>query len=175
MQGIEAVPQPRPNGAWAPINAASPSVEVDDRPKYNYGPSPYGMPPYQHSPNQSTNAPSLISTSNGESTPGINSPYANVPQYQQPSQPQHVAAYPSVAQHTMAPPNVQQQYASEEEYNKWIGDQEAIRMNTGFDNFAQEVPGDTWALQQDSRANPNYMQAAWSIPMAGPLTGTSWT
>ncbi|KAK0112723.1 hypothetical protein ONS95_014459 [Cadophora gregata] len=177
MQGIEAVPQQRPNGAWAPINAASPSIEVDERPKYNYGPSPYGMPSYQQSPNQSSNAPSLISPSNGESTPGINSPYANVQQYQQPNQPQHVAAYPSVAQHTMAPPTVQQQYPSDEEYKKWIGDQEAIRMNTGFDNFAQENPGDAWVLQQDSRAIPNHMQVVWSstMPMGGPLAGATWT
>ncbi|KAH7370341.1 fungal-specific transcription factor-like protein, partial [Rhexocercosporidium sp. MPI-PUGE-AT-0058] len=167
MQGVEAVPPQRANGAtsWAPINATSPPVEVEDRPKYTYGPSPYGMPPYQHSPNQSSTAPSLISASNGDSTPSINSPYANVPQYQHPAQPPHVAAYPSVAQHTMAPPNVQQPYPSEEQWEKWIGGQESIRMNTGFDNFAQENSGDTWVLQ-DSRANPNYMQAAWSIPLA---------
>ncbi|KAJ5050366.1 uncharacterized protein L3040_002249 [Drepanopeziza brunnea f. sp. 'multigermtubi'] len=143
MQGVEAPLQPRANGAssWAPINAASPPVEVDDRAR----------------------APSIISPSNGESTPGgINSPYANNHQYQNASQPQHIAVYPSVAQHTMAPPvhPNPMQFATEEMYEKWIGEQEAIRMNTGFDNFAQEDPSGSWVLT-DPRAHPNYLQAAW--------------
>ncbi|PBP28146.1 hypothetical protein BUE80_DR000894 [Diplocarpon rosae] len=176
MQGIESAAVPRSNGtsSWAAVNAASPSVEAEERPKYNHGPYPYGMPSYQHSPNQSSNAPSLISPSNGDSASGgIPSPYApssnaipHPQQHQQPnfSQPPHVATFPSVAQHTMAPPT----YVSEEQYEKWISDQEAIRMNTGFDNFAQEDPCETWLLS-DPRANPNYLQVTWNSAMAGTL------
>ncbi|KAL2066148.1 hypothetical protein VTL71DRAFT_2219, partial [Oculimacula yallundae] len=184
MQGIEAASQQRPNGStsWAPINAASPPVEVDERPKYSYGPSPYGpspygMPPYQHSPNQSSTAPSLMSPSNGDTTPSTNSPYTNVQQYHQTGQPQsqsqaqHVVGYPSAAQHVMAPPNLQQPY-TDAQYEKWIGDQESIRMNTGFDNFAQENSVESWGAQ-DQRANPNYIQAAWSIPMVSTSTWSS--
>ncbi|CZT42338.1 related to general repressor of transcription [Rhynchosporium secalis] len=182
MQGIEGAPPQRQNGAtsWAPINATSPPVEVDERPKYNYGPapygpSPYGMPPYQQSPNQSSTAPSLMSPSNGETTPSTNSPYANVQQFQHPgqSQPQHVGGYPSVAQHVMAPPNLQQPY-TDAQYEKWIGDQESIRMNTGFDNFAQETSAETWG-SQDPKTNPNYIQAAWSIPLANSNSNSMWS
>jgi len=172
MQGIEAA-HPRANGAWAPINGASPAVEVDERPKYTHGPYPYGMPAYQQSPNQSSTAPSLISHSNGDSTSTINSPYPNgqVAPYQHASQPPHNAPYSSVAQHNMAPPSGHPSIASDEQYEKWIGDQEAIRMNTGFDNFAQEAQGDAWVIQ-DQRAVHNYLEAAWSMPLVG---STGWS
>lgn len=173
MQGIEAGAQARPNGAWAPINASSPPVEVEERPKYNYGPSPYGVP-YQHSPNQSSNAPSLMSPSNGDSTSGLNSPYAN-PQaqlYHPASQPQHVVSYPSVAQHTMAPPTGTMVgfVGTDQEYDRWITNQESIRMNTGFDNFAQDLQLDqfnNYPIQQ-----PNFLQAVNFTPQ--PIAGQSW-
>jgi hypothetical protein len=155
MQGVEAAPQ-RPNGAWAAINAASPPVEADERPKFNQTQYPYGVP-YQHSPNQSSNASSMISASNGDSTPGLNSPYSNPghhgqqqqQHYQLPNQqPQHAATYPSIAQHTMAPPNPQQggnqRYTDEEKYENFIQFHEGIQMNARFDNLAQEYSMDTW-------------------------------
>jgi hypothetical protein len=170
MQGIEAAAQSRANGAWAPINAASPPVDIDDRPRYNYGPNPYGVP-YQQSPNQSSNAPSLISPSNGDSS-GLNSPYGNPqgPPYHPIVQPQHVAAYPSVAQHTMAPPTANMSgFSNEQEYEKWIMDQENIRMNTGFDNFAQDMSIETW---HEYSMQPNFLQAVHYAPQ--PLTGQTW-
>lgn len=155
MQGVEAAPQ-RPNGAWAAINAASPPVEADERPKFNQTQYPYGVP-YQHSPNQSSNASSMISASNGDSTPGLNSPYSNPghhgqqqqQHYQLPNQqPQHAATYPSIAQHTMAPPNSHQGgnqgYTDEEKYENFIQFHEGIQMNARFDNLAQEYSMDTW-------------------------------
>jgi len=167
MQGIEAAAQARSNGAWAPINASSPPVEVDERPKYAYGPSPYGVP-YQNSPVQSSNAPSLISPSNGDSTSGLNSPYGNQqPQLYHQTQPRHIPSYPSVAQHTMAPPTpiLNGFVGTEQEYDRWISSQESIRMNTGFDNFAQDLQMDAWngyPVQQ-----PNFLQAVHFQPVAG--------
>ncbi|KUJ16547.1 uncharacterized protein LY89DRAFT_617818, partial [Mollisia scopiformis] len=110
MQGIESATQ-RPNPSWAAVNgavapaaanASSPSVD-DSKPyttQYPYGPGPG----YHPSPNLSSNAPSLISASNGDSTSSLNSPYVNNQMPYSVTQPQHAAAYPSVAQHTMGPP-----------------------------------------------------------------------
>ncbi|KAE8451704.1 hypothetical protein EG329_003161 [Mollisiaceae sp. DMI_Dod_QoI] len=168
MQGIES--NARPNGAWAPINASSPSVEVEERerPRYNnHGPYPYGMP-YQNSPNQSSTAPSLISASNGDSTSGLNSPYVNNQMPYGTSQ-APVASYPSIAQHTMAPPHPQAEMPDENVYQKWIGDKESIRMNAGFDNFQQTIAMDSWPLQPDGMQNPNFIQAAWAVPV-----GSTW-
>jgi len=177
MQGVEAAPQ-RTNGAWAAVNAASPPVEAEERPKYSHGhgPYPYGIP-YQQSPNQS-NAPSLISASNGDSTPGLSSPYANtqsqLQHYQnnstQPPPPQ-ISSYPSVAQHNMAPPNAQPEFA--ENFEGWIKNYEGISMNTGFDNFGQHDPPETWPAFPDANpnSNPNYMQAVWN---SQPQIGTTW-
>lgn len=182
MQGVEAA-HPRPNGAWAPINAANALPEVDDRPKYTHGPYPYGPPPYQqHSPNQSTRTPSLISPSNGDTTSSLHSPYTNnqaqsqAQAYQHAQHAphpirepqQHLANYPSVTQHSMPPPGGQPIFASDEHYEKWIGDQEAIRMNTGFDNFAQENNGDAWVIQDPQRPVHNYLEAAWNMQQVGP-------
>lgn len=170
MQGIEAGAQSRANGAWAPINAASPPVDIDDRPRYNYGPNPYGVP-YQQSPNQSSNAPSLISPSNGDSS-GLNSPYSNPqgPPYHPLVQPQHGAAYPPVAQHPMPPPSATLSgFSNQQEYEKWIMDQENIRMNTGFDNFAQDMPIETW---HEYSMQPNFLQAVHYAPQ--PLAGQTW-
>lgn len=166
MQGVESAP--RPNGAWAPINASSPPVEVEERPKYNHGPSPYGVP-YQYSPNQPSAAPSLMSASNGDSTSGLNSPYVSN-QLPYGSQPPHVATYPSIAQHTMAPPHSQAEYAAgdTEAYRKWIGDQEKITMNTGFDNFQQIEEMENWPLPIGGMATPTFIQAAWAP------VGTTW-
>jgi len=166
MQGVESTA--RPNGAWAPINASSPSVEVEERPRYNHGPYPYGMP-YQNSPNQSSTAPSLISASNADSTSGLNSPYVNNQIPYGSSQPPHVASFPSIAQHTMAPPHPQTEIPDEIVYQKWIGDKESIRMNAGFDNFQQTIAMDSWPLQPDGMQNPNFIQAAWAVPV-----GTTW-
>jgi hypothetical protein len=171
MQGVEAAPQ-RPNGAWAAVNAASPSVEIEERPKYGHGPYPYGTP-YQQSSNQPSHVPSLISMSNGDSTPGLNSPYGNVqsqPQQQYQNSTQHrptISNYPSIAQHTMAPPNTQPEYA-ELNFEGWIKTHEGISMNTGFDNFGQHDASETWPTYPDANHNQNYMQAVWnSQPVAG--------
>jgi len=176
MQGVEAAPQ-RPNGAWAAVNAASPPVETEERPKYGHGhgPYPYGIP-YQQSPNQSSTAPSVISASNGDSTPGLNSPYGNIQsQLQQHyhnnpiQQPPHISTYPPVTQHTMAPPNTQPEYT--ENFDGWIKTYESISMNTGFDNFGQHDPPETWPTFPDANPNPNYMQAVWNPQ---PQIGTTW-
>ena len=135
MQGVESAPQ-RPNGAWAAVNATSPPVEADERPRYPY---PYGMP-YPQSSNQTSNAPSLISASNGDSTPGLNSPYVSAqPQLQQhyqtnpaQQQPQH-PSYVSMAQHTMAPPNPQPDLP----FEPWIKNIEDLRMDL-WDGFNQQ-------------------------------------
>lgn len=173
MHSIEAAAHARPNGAWAPINAASPPVEVDERAKYAYGPSPYGGP-YQQSPQQSSTAPSLISPSNGDSASSLSSPYGNSQAqiYHPSTQAQHVAPYPSVAQQTMAPPtaNMSGMVNSEQDYERWINNQESIRMNTGFDNFAQDLQVDAWSgypVQQ-----PNFLQAVNFVPQ--PIAGQTW-
>jgi len=177
MQGVETAPQ-RPNGAWAAVNAASPPVEAEERPKYGHGhgPYPYGIP-YQQSSNQSSTAPSLISASNGDSTPGLNSPYGNAQSqlqqhYQNNSsqQPPQISNYPSIAQHTMAPPNTQPEYA-ENNFEGWIKTYEGISMNTGFDNFGQHDPPEAWPTYPDANPNPNYMQAVWN---SQPQIGTTW-
>lgn len=175
MQGVEEAMQPRPNGAWAPINASSPPVEVDERVKYNYGPNPYGVPtgvPYQQLPNQSSNAPSLMSPSNGDSTSGLNSPYGNPqgPPYHPSAQPHHASNYPSIATHTMAPPAANMGgFTNDQDYEKWILDQESIRMNTGFDNFAQDVAVENWHQFPNQ---PNFLQAVHYVPQ--PVAGQTW-
>jgi hypothetical protein len=176
MQGVETAPQ-RPNGAWAAVNAASPPVEVDERPKYGHGPYPYGIP-FQQSPNQSSNAPSLISASNGDSTPGLNSPYSNTqPQLQQhyhinsSQQPTQISNYPSMAQHTMAPPNTQPEPSDNAAMEGWIHPLEQLRFEL-MDDFGQQGAGEVWGI--DPAANStNYMQAVWAQqPQIG--AGAAW-
>jgi hypothetical protein len=172
MQGVDTAPQ-RPNGAWAAVNAASPPVEIEERPKYSHGPYPYGTP-YQQSPSQSSHAPSLISVSNGDSTSSLNSPYGTAQSQSQQNYQNHsaqhlpqISSYPSIVQQTMAPPNTQAEYA-ELNFEGWIKPYEGISMNTGFDNFGQHDAPENWPPYPDTKPNPNYMQAVWnSQPVAG--------
>lgn len=174
MQGVEG-PQ-RANGQWAPINASSPPREVEERPKYPQAPYGYQMP-YQHSPNPSSSAPSLISPSNGGDSSGLNSPYPNQNQYPSNTQSQQSGIYPSIAQHTMAPPTANMGYApppqaDELAYEKWIGEKESIRMNTGLDNFSQEAALENWAQYNGGlQQAPDFLQATWA-PMT---TGPAWS
>lgn len=149
MQGIESAPTPR-QGAWAAVNAVSPKFEPDDRTKYSQTPGfQYNPPAYQQSPVHNSNPPSLISPSNGDSTPGINSPYAQGQQFQT----SLIANYPSIAQHSvppMAPPNVQQVGAqgwTDDQNEQWLYNTEQITMsNAGFDNYVQDgiQGGEPW-------------------------------
>jgi hypothetical protein len=189
MQGIEAASM-RPHAAWAPINATSPPVEAEDRSKYNQNSSSYQYPvAYQQSPSHSSNAPSLISPSNGDSTSGLNSPYANSqgpPYHGTNQQPQH-GSYPSATQHSQAnmpPPTTQaglEGFArSEEACESYMNYQESLGMNSGaFDNFAQEQPFETLngspAFGPQS-GNPNFLGAVWGPPQTswGPPVTASW-
>ncbi|KAE9371251.1 hypothetical protein N431DRAFT_341817, partial [Stipitochalara longipes BDJ] len=171
MQGVESVPQ-RPNGAWAAVNATSPPVEVDERPRHPHGPYPYGMP-YQQSPNQASNAPSL---SNGDSTSGLNSPYGNAQSqlqqhYQTNPAQQHpqVSNYASMAQHTMAPPNTQPDPNDNGLFETWIKPIENIRMNL-FDNFNQQGVEQGWDGDLDANST-NYMNAVLAYQ---PQVATGW-
>jgi hypothetical protein len=175
MQGVEAAPQ-RSNGAWAAVNAASPPVEADERPKYGHGPYPYGTP-YQQPSNQPSNAPSLVSASNGDSTPGLNSPYgSNQSQLQQryqtnstQQQPQ-ISNYPAMAQHTMAPPNTQQEPSDIGGFEGWIEPMEKVRIGL-MDDFGQQAVGEFWGV--DPAANSmNYMQTVWAQQPLG--AGAAW-
>jgi hypothetical protein len=171
MAGVEAAPAPRQNGTaqWAAVNASSPPVELEDRAKHNsFSQYPYGIPPYQQSPNQSSNAPSLISASNGDSNSGLSSPFSNHQPQPYHTQPQHAASYPSIAQHSMAPPNPQigYQIPPQQEFETWVKVQENITMNTGFDNFGQEFPMDSYPVHMGQNQNPNYLQAIHNIPQA---------
>jgi len=134
MQGVEAAPTPRA-AAWAPINATSPTADAEDRVKYPGFPS---NNIYHQSPNQNSNPPSLISPSNGESTPSINSPYTQGQTYQ----PQHAASYhPPIAQHTpaaMAPPL--QGWSNQFDIGQY---EQRISMSGGLDNLSQIYPDDT--------------------------------
>jgi hypothetical protein len=141
MQGIESAPTPR-QGAWAAVNSVSPKFEADDRSKYQ-GPGYQYNPTYQQSPVQNTNPPSLISTSNGDSTPGINSPYPQGQPYQQ-----HLPTIPgaggygvSIAQHSsapMGPPGVAGGW-TDDQNEQWLYNTEQITMsNAGFDNYVQD-------------------------------------
>jgi hypothetical protein len=176
MQGVEAAPTPRASGAWAPINAASPSLEADDRSKYPPVTNYQYNGSYHQSPGQNSNPPSLISPSNGDSTPSLNSPYTN--SYQQP---QLSATYPSIAQHTqaaMGPPNTQigtQGYADEGTPEQWIRPYEQIRMgDSRLDNFAQDDCIGGWI------GYPGYQLASFwdtvnqsQLP-AHPIPTTTW-
>ena len=142
MQGVvEAAPTPRP---WAAINSTSPSNENEER-KYNFAQGYQYNPNYQQSPTLNSNPPSLISPSNGESTPGINSPYAQNQSYQSSGQQQHVSAYATTVAHhplAMAPPGTQageMRQWPEVDNLTWITYQERIGMN-GYDcdNLAQQ-------------------------------------
>lgn len=170
MQGIDAAPTPRPNGAWAPINAASPSVEADDRPRYNQGQGYPHNVSYQPSPGQISNPPSLLSPSNGEATPGLNSPYTQSQPYHSSGPQQHISTYASVAQHTQIPmalPGAQagMQGWTPEQNEGWINYQESIGMSSCFDNLAQEFPIEAYnglPAGVYASASPNYMQAVWT-------------
>jgi hypothetical protein len=175
MQGVESAPQ-RPNGAWAAVNAASPPVEADERPRYTHGPYPYGMP-YQQSPNQASNTPSLISASNGDSTPSLNSPYGNAQtqlqqHYQTNPAQQHppMLNYASMAQHTMAPPNAQTEPSDNGVlFETWIKPIESLRMEL-MDNFNQQCVEESWGA--DGEANSmNYMAAVLAYQPQG---GAGW-
>jgi hypothetical protein len=181
MQGVEGMTLPRSSGAWAPINAANTSIEEDDRPKFNaqgvgYA---YGMN-YNQPPGQISHPPSLISPSNGDSTPGLNSPYGRSDPnsqgqaYQNVTQPQHIATYPPIAQHTraiMAPPSTQaemsawtgdQSVYNQQKHERFIEQQESINMgSSGLDNFAQAYPMEAWSTGQEGIL-PNYLQAIWT-------------
>ena len=187
MQGIEAA-SVRPHGAWAPINATSPPVEAEDRSKYNQNSGSYQYPvAYQQSP--SSNAPSLISHSNGDSTSGLNSPYANSqgpPFHGSNQQPQHAGTYPSMAQHTQAnmpPPTTQTSEGwpkNEASYEEYMSGLEKVRINYHNDNFNQErsfdevFDGNTQFGPQFG--NPNFITTLWGAPQAswGPPVTASW-
>jgi hypothetical protein len=147
MQGIESAPAQR-QGAWAAVNAISPSPKIeaaDDRLKYQTpNPYPYG-PTYQQSPSQNPNPPGLISPSNGDSTPSINSPYSQAPQQYQAQQ--HMVTYPSIAQHSqpMGPPNAQQGW-TDDQNEQWLYNTEQITMSDAhFDNYVQDgFPAMDW-------------------------------
>jgi hypothetical protein len=155
MQGVEAAPTSRPNGAWAPINASPPPHDTGERPKYGPGgPHPYGAPAsgyihstgsqYQQSPNQST-IPSLASPSNGDSS-GISSPVVIAQaQYNGASQ-----AYSTVVPQTqaaMAPPGqagLAMSKADPQNFDNRMKGWESIGIG-GMDNFGQvyNQPGGT--------------------------------
>ena len=122
MQGIEAAPIPRP---WAAINSTSPANENEER-KYNPSQAYVYNPNYQQSPAQNSNPPSLVSP--GESTPGINSPYASTQPYPTPVQQQHIPAYAAIGPQTlpMGPPGAQAEMRpwSQEDNTTWIARQE---------------------------------------------------
>jgi hypothetical protein len=115
MQGIESAPTSR-HGAWAAVNSVSPQFEADDRSKYQGSPANQYNPTHQQSPIQYSNPPSLISTSNGDSTPGMNPPYAPVQPYHTHGGPPDIAVAGyglSIAQNSTAPmglPGVAVQY-----------------------------------------------------------------
>lgn len=151
MQGIEAASTPR-QGAWAAVNSVSPKFEAEERTKYSQPPGYlYQNPAYQQSPGQNSNPPSLISPSNGDSTPSINSPYTQGQSFH----PQNVNNYPSITQHSqalMGPPNPQMGAHgwTEDQNEQWMIEAEAISMSHGnFDNYVQDEL--TW----DWQANPN--------------------
>jgi hypothetical protein len=167
MQGVEAAPTPRQ--AWAAINAGSPPAESEDR-KYNPSQAYSYQGNYHQSPGQNSNPPSLISPSNGESTPGINSPYTQPyhPTGQQPP----IHNYAPVNQHTlpMAPPGPHSgmQSWSQQPNEDWIGHLEGIRMNAYFDNLAQqEYPigmSDGLPPEFPDGSNQNYITAIYGPP-----------
>lgn len=132
MQGVEGAPPPRPQ-PWAAVNAASPSMEES---KYIPGqPHPYSLP-FQ-SPSQNSNPPSL-GTSNGDSTPGIHSPYnQQQSHYQQGS---NYSGYP-VQQSVIANSAGQQQTFgnySQDDNEAWLKQRHQITMG-GMDNFVQDA------------------------------------
>ncbi|KAH8596012.1 fungal-specific transcription factor domain-containing protein [Bisporella sp. PMI_857] len=143
-QGNEA-PTMRRSGAWAAINASIPPIDSDERIKYQ-GPYTYPQVAFQQSPGQSSNPPSLISPSNGDSTPGVASPY----QQNQPFQPQHMSGYaPVMQQQAMLPPGSQAQTQgwSDDQNEQWIGGYEQISMaSANFDNFIQDDSQKGWNM-----------------------------
>jgi hypothetical protein len=165
MQGIETA-VPRNNGAWAAINATSPPVDTEDRPKFNQGQgSQYGNN-YQQQSGQNSNAPSLLSLNNSESTQSMNSPY---PAYQSH---QFTASYPSLPHHTQAtmrPPSSQpdpNEYPEGDKNEAWITWHESISMaNSRFDNYAQDLPMEhSVSLGGITQSSPNFFE------IVGPYT-----
>ncbi|KAH8678964.1 fungal-specific transcription factor domain-containing protein [Tricladium varicosporioides] len=190
MQGVESGSASRTNGTggafFTAVNAQT-QVETDDRStKYNQQ-YPYGQPPHaypnQHSPSQS-NASSMISPSNGDSTPGISSPFTApqvLRQQYNPNQPP-VSTYASIAQHAqpvMAPPNTQvvHQWTYEEE-NRHMKPHEAMPWNTDLDSFSQGLPANFGPWMQNGFP-PNYVQPenwAEQVQIPPPITqATSWS
>jgi len=177
MQGVEAVPTSRSNGAgaWAAINTGNAtSPPPDDRPRFSpQGPHPYGAPAsgqyqpghhYQQSPNQS-NMPSLASPSNGDSS-GLNSPYVvTQSQYNPANHPPHGGQYAAMVQQgqpVMPPPSSHTDMAAygDLDSDKVLQNWEGIRWTTGFDNFSQEeqhfnLPGRDYA---NPAANMDFLQ-----------------
>ena len=171
MQGVEAAPTPR-QGAWAAINSVSPKFETDDRAKCQ-GPAYQYNPTYQQSPPQNSNPPSLISASNGDSTPGIHSPYAASLAYA--SLPQHVSNLPgptygvsmAKAGVSMGPPG--NQGWTDDQNEQWLYNTEQITMsNAGFDNYVQD---ESFPMEfMGSRNNFfGFLQGIEGVPISVPL------
>jgi len=167
MQGVEAAPTPRQT--WAAINAGSPPGESEDR-KYNPSQAYPYQGNYQQSPGQISNPPSLISPSNGDSTPGISSPYTQNQPYYSSGQQQPIHAYGAITPHTlpMAPPGPQsgmQQTSqlSNEDYMRYL---ESIGMNAPYlDNFAQQefpMGSDGLSPEYQDGSHRNYIDAIYA-------------
>ncbi|RKF77171.1 putative transcriptional regulatory protein PB1A11.04c [Golovinomyces cichoracearum] len=164
MQGTESASQ-RQNGSWAPINAMSSSAD-EDRSKFSLrGQYPYGIS-YLHQ-----QAPSIPLTSNGDTN--LNPTVTNSISYG--SQVQNHTIYSSIAPQNIAPPNVTHLNTTNDNYDqifyKWIESLGSIGMNTGLDNFAQEVPMEQFTRNSSSQCGHqqmNFLQATWSA--VGPIT-----
>jgi hypothetical protein len=135
MQGVEGATPRAFGGSWAAVNASSPPAEPEDRPKYQQNQQ---FPIAFQSPNENSNPPSLISPSNGESTPSLHSPYSQAQQYQS----QNMSGYPIVPQRTQAIQLSNPQgwtISSDKSNEQWMADQEQISMSGGqFDNYIQD-------------------------------------
>lgn len=150
---------PRQNGSWAPINASSSSLE-EERPKnssrnqYAYGSQYQQQSPSSTVSNGDIKPNSLANNSQASST------YT--------SQTQHSASYPSTTIHTMAPLSTHMTPITEgndQVFSKWIEGLESISMNTGLDNFAQELSMEQFTrsgLIPGSSPHQNFFQATWS-------------
>jgi hypothetical protein len=165
MQGIEGA-TPRSNGAWAPINAASPPLDAEDRPRHSQGPGYQHGSNHQQSASQGSNQPSLLSLNNGASAAGTNS-------YQAYPTQQSNASYP-IPHHklpTMGPPGSQtgaNGYPDEDKNEAWITWHESISMdNSRFDNYAQDLLMEPSGLSGGiSQSSPNFFE------IVGPYTPT---
>jgi len=139
MPGVETATR-----SWAPINHSQPLVKpasppIEDIKPYP-SPHPFGVPGY--SPNRSSNAPSLMSAgnaSNGDTTPGVNSPFISNQISYPTNQSHHAVVYPSVAGHTtMAPPHhlPEEMFATTE--NEFARRFEDVNMPAVFNGLVQD-------------------------------------